>query len=277
MQGVIRTNVAPMLAEPAAGSEQVSQALFGEMVRRVEEHPPYILVQTPDGYEGWVRGDSVESLPEGAYYPAHGLARAVRSLLAPVVARPRRGAERLMLLTPGARVQMADEAPASPGWLCVRLPCGALGYARARDLLPRLPARSRPAGRALRFALTMVGVPYLWGGKSTFGVDCSGLVQLAYQLYGIELPRDAHQQAACPGLRPVSPDRLFPGDLLFFAGGDDPRGRGITHVGMAMGDGRFVHACGGKGVIVTDVNEPAYKRMLHSACRVLSDEGTICR
>lgn len=268
MQGVIRTNVAPMLANPSAGSEQVSQALLGEMVRRVAEHPPYVLVQTLDGYEGWVRGDSVETMPEGAHYPAHGLARVIRSLLAPVVAQPRRGAEQLTLLTPGARVQMAEEGPAASGFQHILLPCGALGYVRTRDLLPRLPARGSPAGRALRFALTMVGVPYLWGGKSPFGVDCSGLVQLAYLLYGIQLPRDAHQQAACPGLRPVSPDRLVPGDLLFFAGGDDPRGRGITHVGMAMGDGRFVHACGGKGVIVTDVNEPAYRRMLHSAGRV---------
>jgi cell wall-associated NlpC family hydrolase len=102
-----------------------------------------------------------------------------------------------------------------------------------------------PADAAV-LALRFIGTPYLWGGGSAFGFDCSGLVQFCYAMQGIQLRRDADIQRSDTRFRQVPTDRHECGDLVFF--GSDDR---ITHVGMDLGDGTFVHAAGGTGVIVT--------------------------
>jgi cell wall-associated NlpC family hydrolase len=105
----------------------------------------------------------------------------------------------------------------------------------AADLPPR-PAPDGPA--ILATARKSLGVGYLWGGRCRFGVDCSGLMSLAHYRHGIVIPRDAHDQAAAGVAVPV--DAAREGDLLFF--GDDRRTEAIHHVGMALGDGRMLHA-----------------------------------
>lgn len=83
-------------------------------------------------------------------------------------------------------------------------------------------------------ALRFLGVPYRWGGTSSFGIDCSGFVQLLYRLHGLYLPRDANQQAKYERMKPISRDELVPGDLLFF--------NDYGHVGMAISHHEFIHA-----------------------------------
>jgi cell wall-associated NlpC family hydrolase len=98
-------------------------------------------------------------------------------------------------------------------------------------------APSAAAATAVRFALTQIGTPYLWGGEGPNGFDCSGLVQAAYQAAGIALPRVAQQQYdAGPHLQPG--EAVQPGDLVFF--GDDARH--VTHVGIVVGPGEMVDA-----------------------------------
>ena len=88
-------------------------------------------------------------------------------------------------------------------------------------------------------ALHYLNSPYLWGGKSPFGIDCSGFVQCVYQLHGIQLPRDAHLQAGHGEILGFI-DESEPGDLAFF---DDYEGK-ITHVGIIMPDYNIIHAFG---------------------------------
>jgi cell wall-associated NlpC family hydrolase len=85
-------------------------------------------------------------------------------------------------------------------------------------------------------ARRFLGVPYLWGGMSALGLDCSGLVSQVYGAHGVTLPRDARHAVRRPGAAPVDKAQLRPGDLVFFGKSK------ITHVGMYVGDGRFINA-----------------------------------
>lgn len=118
------------------------------------------------------------------------------------------------------------------------------GWADAALLAPRAgrgPLTQAVRGSLVQQALSWRGVRYLWGGTTPAGFDCSGFVQFLYRLHGIDLPRDAWQQAADRRLRPVRRSALRAGDLLFFHPFGKPRAR-ISHVGMAISPSRFVHA-----------------------------------
>ena len=115
-----------------------------------------------------------------------------------------------------------------------------------------------------RQALSFRGVPYRFGGRSRNGVDCSGLIQTVWKKYGLMLPRTSVEQFKT-GI-PVPKDRMKPGDLVFFK---NTYKRGISHVGIFVGEGKFVHAANSrKGVIVTSLSQAYYQNRWAGARRV---------
>jgi gamma-D-glutamyl-L-lysine dipeptidyl-peptidase len=165
----------------------------------------------------------------------------VESLMANVYRNPSVTTARPKTLAPlAARLEVAGSGP-NQRWLEVRLPTGETGFVQAGDVKPvdlasarRRGSRDEIVATARRFA----GTPYLWGGMTVHGIDCSGLVSRVYHANGFELPRDADQQFADPNADAVGREKLEPGDLVFF--GDDEKS--ITHVGLYLGDGRFINA-----------------------------------
>ena len=126
------------------------------------------------------------------------------------------------------------------------------------------PRRSLPASAWEREANRWLGTPYVVGGMSRKGVDCSGFVAQMYRtVAGMELPRTSRDQYRVG--RPVSRDALLPGDLLFF----NTNGQGVSHAGIAFGGDRFVHATTSRGVIVSSLKERYYASRLLGARRVL--------
>lgn len=111
-----------------------------------------------------------------------------------------------------------------------------------------------------------IGVPYRWGGNTKNGTDCSGLTANLYRsVYGINLDRSAEGQRK-NDCRKVSKRKLREGDLLFF--GKKRSSKKATHVGIYLKDGKFIHASTGKGVIVSRLNEPYYKKQFMAGGRV---------
>ncbi|WP_301128502.1 C40 family peptidase [Streptomyces cacaoi] len=138
---------------------------------------------------------------------------------------------RLPVLGRTGKAVRVDTPDQGPKWLSA----GEVSLHRRESDIPR------PSGDDLvRFAKKFLGLPYLWGGRSGFGVDCSGLTSTVYQAQGIELPRDADAQALHAGGRKVAKDDLAPGDLLFYA--HDSGTGAIYHVALYVGDDKMIEA-----------------------------------
>lgn len=149
--------------------------------------------------------------------------------------------------------------PGEPRWWKAVSPGGSAHFLQAGDFCADGTEWAWTDAGKLREGLVkcarrLLGIPYRWGGTTTWGLDCSGLVQLVYRLHGIALPRDAHQQAADERMAPVSRDDVLPGDLLFFAN--------LAHVGMAVSGGEFIHATtnGKPEVQVTAIDDGEWVR-----------------
>ncbi|MDH5691614.1 MAG: C40 family peptidase [Gammaproteobacteria bacterium] len=136
--------------------------------------------------------------------------------------------------------------------------CGSLPERSDREVLDDNPVADRVVFSAIQF----IGVPYKFGGTSLNGVDCSGLVYLAYQNAGMHVPRTSKEQYSKS--QKVRTNSLRPGDLLFFK----LQSRNVSHVGIFLGDGRFIHAPRtGKNVSYAHINNPFWSKRLVSAGR----------
>ncbi len=267
-RAVVSHNVTPMRAEPRDRSEQVSQAIFGETVRLLREDGEYTEIQTPDSYQGWALTRHLSVLETAERYPDPTRAALVTPLISPVFREPTARSERLTLLTLGTVVELAagdSEADFYP----IRFPDRELGFVESGALIiPDFPPADRLGPNLVVVARAFIGIPYLWGGRTPFGIDCSGFVQRVYWLNGRVIPRDAYLQANADQFEPAEKPELVAGDLIFFSGRDSPHGRVITHVGMSLGDNRFIHASGKLGVAISPLDDPQYVQEYWGARRM---------
>lgn len=240
----IRAWVAGLDADQKVGPGVLSQLLLGEqvLIERVEDDWAQVVALEqpagsldPRGYPGW--------LPTAHLAPLSIVDAeewCVVDATATVLRDSPAGDVVLSGVILGTRLPVAG--PAYRGWLPVRVPgqpepCWAL----LRDVQPATPVVPT-AGRVLEAAARLLDVPYVWGGVSAYGIDCSGLVHLAWRRFGVRLPRDASDQAAATTAVPLGEER--PGDLYFFA----RPGQKVHHIGFvaAEPDGarrRVLHAC----------------------------------
>jgi cell wall-associated NlpC family hydrolase len=226
--------VTTLWAAAAPPGERLSQLLMGEPVLVLEERRGWSRVAAPwqessrdeQGYPGWLRTSHLAA-------PA-GVSEGPRAYVDRLLATCTLPGRRAVALSLGTALRVDSVGGRT---VTVRLPGGRRG---------ELPAGSvRVSGEAsdeaqqpssdpvpvLEAARAFLGLGYLWGGTSAWGVDCSGLVHLAWRSRGVLLPRDAHDQAAAASVEEVPLDEVRAGDLYFFA----RPGRPIHHVGMATG------------------------------------------
>jgi cell wall-associated NlpC family hydrolase len=232
-----------MYSAPDEGVDVVTQATLGQVVEVMETSGVFARVRTPDRYEGWIALASLRQYPSAAAprYARTGRVVEVTSLMANLYREPSVTRSRPRVQAPLAtRLEVSGDAPRE-GWLAVVLPSGDTAYLQKGDAKAVDPAvpRSRGTGEEIvATARRFLGVPYLWGGMSAHGVDCSGLASRAYHANGVALLRDADLQFDDPNAAKVERADLQAGDLVFFGSAPDK----ISHVGLYLADGRFINA-----------------------------------
>ncbi len=244
--GIVDVSVGNVRSVPKYQAELVSQVLLGHIVRILKEAHGWYYVKSADDYLGWIEPGNVvpvDSSTLAAYHAARKLI--VTSVYSKVSVLPHDGGGTVSdlvmadLLTPIGK-------PGSD--FKVRLPDGRIGYvpgsvARYYDTY-RATHKGTPSGIEA-VAKEMLGFPYLWGGTSSKGVDCSGFTKTVFRMNGIRLPRDASQQIRVGENIDPGPnfENLQTGDLLFFgekAGGGKPEK--IVHVAIYLRDGYFIQS-----------------------------------
>ncbi len=230
-----------MRAQPDHQAERVNQTLFGEAVRFDSERSGYSFIQQTDGYTGWVDSRFLNRIGKVDF---ESLRRGHNAIVTTRTARlcSAAGDETApFFLYYGTQLRVTRSRS---GWAEVNLPGIPPIRLRKGTIQPIDLNRSRKTSRSgvAREAKRFLGVPYLWGGISTSGFDCSGLVRTVFSRFGINLPRDTKDQIkeGCE----IERDEMKHGDLIFFD----------RHVGIACGEDSIVHASlGGGGVRVNSI------------------------
>ncbi len=233
-QAVVLKPVANMYSKPTTEADVVSQAILGANVGLLEETNGWARIRTADDYTGWMPR---EWLKPGEPYAVQGRVARVKSLFAHLYREADVTKHEPLLTVPfETRLEIAGETPNQERWLEARLPDGRKAWVQRGDLSFETPRLSIDDTIAL--SKRFLGLPYTWGGTSSFGYDCSGFVQMLYRQRGVTLPRDAGPQARWSGMLPVKRDALQPGDLLYFGKSIEK----VTHTGFYLGGGKFINA-----------------------------------
>ena len=243
---IVVVPVANLYSHPSDQSDVVSQAIYGSNVTLLTARGEWSRIQTADRYKGWIPSRHLRLIQNGSGYATSGVVVQVESLFAniyrepdvtrhkPVVTVP---FETRLVVMPDANVPdaKAQGKGTHEGWLQVRLPDKSSAWIQTGDVVSDPKPLSIP--ESIELAKRFLGIPYLWGGSSSFGFDCSGFTQMLLRVRGVIMPRDADKQAAWAGVIAVERKDLQPGDLLFFG----PSPKNITHTGMFIGNGQFIH------------------------------------
>jgi gamma-D-glutamyl-L-lysine dipeptidyl-peptidase len=237
---MVRISVANLRRNPGHTHELVDQVILGSRLKLMKRQGGWYYAQTPYGYLGWITGASL------AIHDHKGIKEWKRSDLRQIgttVSFIRQNPDDISRVvndaTMGGTVKLLNEGRRYSN---VELPDGRRGYIPTAHLTEHIEPgiwQAPDGSKIVETAMKLHGIPYLWGGNSAKGFDCSGFTQTVYRAHAYQLPRDASQQVNTG--EEIEPDENFtnlePGDLIFFG----PENR-ITHVGISLGGPQFIHA-----------------------------------
>jgi gamma-D-glutamyl-L-lysine dipeptidyl-peptidase len=252
-KGIVSLPLVPLRSEPSDRSEMTTQLLFGELFDVLEEGENWSRIRNlADGYEGWCTTKMLTPIPDIEW---EGLQQIQPDIINIPLAPCRKEASPVleMSLPAGSKIYDLNEHHFTVYERAVS-GVAASSWVLERSLLdqdPNLPL----SDKFIQTAFCFLNAPYLWGGKSILGIDCSGLTQLSASIHGVSLPRDASDQV-------LQGDEVFlmsalPGDLAFFTNAEGQ----VVHVGMVLADGKILHASGSVHVDTLD-ESGIYSEML---------------
>lgn len=251
--GISNIAIIPMQAQPSNKSEMVNQILFGEHFKVLEKKQKFSRIRlSHDSYEGWICNKQWIEIDENNYKQLDKEVSTITTDILDIVKKD-------------------DHQPIVIGSI---LPNYKSGHALINNEMYQFDGLTTPGfvkkEKIIENALIYLNAPYLWGGRSPLGIDCSGLTQMVYRLQGLSLPRDAYQQVEI-GTKVDSLKESEAGDLAFF----DNDEKKIIHVGIIMKNNYIIHASGKvkieklnrKGILNKDTETYTHKlRMIKKIC-----------
>ena len=220
--GISNLSIVPMRNEPTDNSEMINQLLFGEHFKILEIRKKWSKIRlSHDSYEGWICNKQYLIISEEDYIQLDKDISTITTDILDIINKD-------------------HQQPIVVGSI---LPFYKSGHAIINNEMYKFDGLTTPGFvkkvKIVENAFIYLNAPYLWGGRSPMGIDCSGFTQMVYRLQGIDLPRDAYQQAKV-GTSLSFVDESEPGDLAFF---DNSEGK-ITHVGIILEDNYIIHSSG---------------------------------
>ncbi len=260
-KAVINISAANLRSNPKHSAELATQAILGTVINVLKKDGDWYLIQTPDQYLAWVDAGGIQLMDEKSlsqwaisnkiiYTNTYGHAY---DLIDTTI--------RVSDLVAGSLLKVLEE---EEGHYKVQFPDGRqalVSKEEARGYTSWLSSLSYDANALIETSKSLMGVPYLWGGTSTKGVDCSGFTKTIYYMNGMVIPRDASQQVHAG--KPIDSiadfSKLDKGDLLFFGRkATDSTAEKVVHVGMWIGDDQFIHSSNMVRVSSVDKNASNY-------------------
>ncbi|WP_431134933.1 NlpC/P60 family protein [Psychroserpens mesophilus] len=215
--GICNLSIVPLRVEPSDACELVSQVLYGEIFKVLEQRKSWSRIRLAyDKYEGWIDNKQYFEITEDNY---KSIKNETHLLSNDLVEYIEDDSQQLSTIPLGASLNGLN----------------LLNHAYDGNAI----SKKQPKENLIKTAFMYLNAPYLWGGKTPFGIDCSGFTQMVYKLNGYDLLRDASQQAT-QGIALSFIEESEPGDLAFF---DNSEGQ-IIHVGIIMEDNYIIHAHG---------------------------------
>ncbi len=245
--GICNLSIVPLRLEPTDTSEMVNQVVFGEHFEVLEKTKKWSKIRLAfDNYEGYIDNKQYEDISEKDY---RSLSEENKSYAFELIDFITDNNNNLTTIPLGARLPFLENNS---------LQINTTSYIYEG----KISKQQLPKSSIIETAFLFLNVPYLWGGKSPFGIDCSGFTQTVYKLCGYNLLRDAKQQATQGEVLSFI-EESEPGDLAFF---DNDEGV-ITHVGIIMNDYNIIHAHGKvridkldhSGIYNVDTNQHSHK------------------
>jgi len=225
--GICHNSLIPVRTEPSHRAEMSTELLFGELYTVIDKSGEWLYIRLIfDNYEGWINSSSFHEISEDEFRRLSDLPCRVSTELVQLIEN--RSFQVYFPILIGSSFHGLDNKIYSAG-----------EYEYVFDGLTEAIPQESGREKITEMSMMYLHAPYLWGGRSPFGIDCSGFTQMAYKIAGIQLLRDAAQQATQGETISFISDAQ-PGDLLFF---DDDEGL-ISHVGILLPEDRIIHSSG---------------------------------
>jgi cell wall-associated NlpC family hydrolase len=242
--GIVSLSVANIRVKPDHGAEMGTQAILGTPLQILKKRRGWDYVQTPEGYLGWTDDHVVVTTADEAAAWSAKPKLLVTTIIGFTRERPDRSSQVVSDVVAGSILGLKGE---SAGFYEVEYPDGRTAFLprdMAKPYAEWLKDAHDTPESVVSTAKRFMGLPYLWGGTSAKGMDCSGFTKTVYFLNGVLLPRDASQQVRVGELVDTTGGiDLKPGDLLFFGSRETPERRErVTHVAISLGGKRFIHS-----------------------------------
>lgn len=246
--GIIVVDVGDVRRDPDHRSELISQVLMGSSVTLLKKDHAFYLIQMDDHYIGWIDSTSLQIKDQSGISQWDATKKIIiTNLRGTVYAQPDVVSRPLSPIVAGCILKNCGKIN---GWVAIELANDQKGFlpdSLTEDLSIWKSSRTPTGVNLETTARSFLDIPYLWGGTSVRGMDCSGFTKMVYRFNGIELPRDADQQVL-EG-RHIDPGKNFgnlqKGDLLFFCQRSGKiSAKRITHVALSLGNSLFIHSSG---------------------------------